>query len=119
MMLTFKTAFTSRSSIHWIVPMFGVAVNQSGTYIVMNVIFTYIPSIYPKYAASLFAANDAARSSLAAAAILFGRPLFLNLGIAGGVSLLAGLSCFCSILFYALYYLGPTLRKRSRFAVKI
>lgn len=97
--------------------MVGVAVNQSGTYIIMNVIFTYIPSIYPKYAASLFAANDAARSTLAAAAILFGRPLFMGLGVAGGVSLLAGLSCLCSVLFFALYYLGPTLRKRSKFAV--
>lgn len=80
-------------------------------------IFTYIPNIYPKYAASLFAANDAARSTLAAAAILFGRPMFLALGVAGGVSLLAGVSCLCSVCFFALYHYGPALRKKSRFAV--
>jgi DHA1 family multidrug resistance protein-like MFS transporter len=90
---------------------------QSGSYIVLNVLFTYIPNIYPKYAASLFAANDAARSTLAGAAILFGRPLFVNLGVGGGVSFLAGLALLCSVGFYALYYFGGNLRKRSRFAV--
>lgn len=95
--------------------MLGVAINQAGCYVIMNVLFTYIPNIYPKYAASLFAANDAARSTLAAAAICFGRPMFLALGIAGGVSLLAGLSCICSVCFFVLYHFGPTLRKRSRF----
>jgi DHA1 family multidrug resistance protein-like MFS transporter len=83
----------------------------------MNVLFTYIPNIYPKYAASLFAANDAARSTLAAGAILFARPMFLSLGVAGGVSLLAGLSCLCTIGFFVLYHYGPTLRGKSRFAI--
>lgn len=101
--------------MHWIVPIIGVGITQAGTYFVMNVLFTYIPNIYPKYAASLFAANDAARSTLAAAAILFSRPMFLALGVAGGVSLLAGLSSLCSVFFFALYHYGPTLRKRSRF----
>lgn len=81
----------------------------------LNVLFTYLPNIYPKYAASLFAANNAARSTLAAASIVFGQPLFLRLGVAGGVSLLAGLSCLCIVAFFGLYYFGPTLRKRSRF----
>jgi DHA1 family multidrug resistance protein-like MFS transporter len=93
-----------------------VAINQAGIYIVMNVLFTYIPNIYPKYAASLFAANDAARSTLAAAAIMFGRPMFLALGVSGGVSLLAGVSCLCSGCFLILYYQGASLRKRSKFA---
>ncbi|KAL5349954.1 hypothetical protein ACLOAV_004989 [Pseudogymnoascus australis] len=113
----FIFAWSARSSVHWIVPIIGVAICQSGSYIVMNVLFTYIPNIYPKYAASLFAANDAARSTLAGAAVLFGRPLFLNLGIGGGVSFLAGLSLLCSVGFYALYYFGGNMRKRSRFAV--
>ena len=47
---------------------------------------------YPQYAASLFAGNDLCRSAFAFAAILFARPMFLNLGIGKGVSLLGGLS---------------------------
>ncbi|KFY42560.1 hypothetical protein V494_02360 [Pseudogymnoascus sp. VKM F-4513 (FW-928)] len=113
----FIFAWTARSSTHWIAPIIGVALSQSGSYIILNVLFTYIPNIYPKYAASLFAANDAARSTLAGAAILFGRPLFVGLGVAGGVSLLAGLAVLCSVGFYALYHFGGSMRRRSRFAV--
>jgi DHA1 family multidrug resistance protein-like MFS transporter len=90
-------------------------VNQSGCYVILNVLFTYLPNIYPKYAASLFAANNAARSTLAAAAVVFGRPMFLALGIGGGVSLLAGLSSLCIAAFFGLYYYGAVLRKKSRF----
>lgn len=102
--------------MHWIVPIIGVVINQSGSYIVLNVLFTYLPNIYPKYAASLFAANNAARSTLAASAIVFGRPMFLALGVAGGVSFLASLSCLCSVAFLGLYHYGPALRLRSKFA---
>ncbi|OBT56880.1 hypothetical protein VE04_01986 [Pseudogymnoascus sp. 24MN13] len=114
----FIFAWTARPSVHWIGPVIGVAICQSGSYIVLNVLFTYIPNIYPKYAASLFAADGAARSTLAGAAILFGRPLFINLGVGGGVSLIAGLALLCSVGFYGLYYFGGNLRKRSRFAVE-
>jgi DHA1 family multidrug resistance protein-like MFS transporter len=82
---------------------------------IMNAQFAYIANIYPNYAASLFAANAAARSCLAAGAVLFSRPLFLSLGVGGGVSLLASTMAICSILLWVLYYTGATLRKRSRF----
>jgi MFS transporter, DHA1 family, multidrug resistance protein len=114
-MLLTCLAWTSRPSIHWAVPLLGVAIFQGGSYHISNGLFTYIPRIYPKYAASLFAANAAARSLLAGAAVLFARPMYLALGIGGGVSLLAGLMCICSVLMYLLYFLGPALRKRSRF----
>jgi hypothetical protein len=48
----------------------------------------YVPLSYPRYAASLFADNDLARSSMAAGCILFARPLFISLGVAKGVSVL-------------------------------
>jgi DHA1 family multidrug resistance protein-like MFS transporter len=47
---------------------------------------------YPQYAASLFAGNDFVRSLFAFGAILFARPMFLNLGVGKGVTVLAGLS---------------------------
>jgi DHA1 family multidrug resistance protein-like MFS transporter len=82
---------------------------------IMITLLTYIPNIYPKYAASLFAANAAARSSLAGGAILFSRPLLVKLGVDGGVSLLAGVMCMMSVFMYVLYFWRPALRKRSRF----
>jgi DHA1 family multidrug resistance protein-like MFS transporter len=47
---------------------------------------------YPKYAASLFAGNDFCRSLFAFGAVLFGRPMYVNLGVDKGISLLGGLS---------------------------
>ena len=61
-------------------------------YIVILGLFSYIPMSYPRYAASLFASNDLCRSAMAFGAILFSRPMYVNLGIGKGSSLLAGLS---------------------------
>ena len=41
----------------------------------MQCIFVYLPMVYPQYAASLFAGNDAARSLIAFAAVMFGKSL--------------------------------------------
>jgi DHA1 family multidrug resistance protein-like MFS transporter len=108
-------AWTSSPSIHWAVPLVGVIAFQAAMYQVINSLFAYIANIYPKYAASLFAANAAARSCLAGGAILFSRPMFVGLGIGGGVSLLAGVTCACSVLLFVLYRFGPALRARSKF----
>jgi hypothetical protein len=47
---------------------------------------------YPQYAASLFAGNDFCRSLFAFGAVLFSRPMYLDLGIGKGISLLGGLA---------------------------
>lgn len=76
----------------------------------------YLPLSYPDYAASLFATNDLFRSVWAAGAVLYATPLFNALGIARGVSLLAGLSCGGVLGVTALYMCGARLRERSKFA---
>jgi DHA1 family multidrug resistance protein-like MFS transporter len=83
----------------------------------MQSTLVYLPFTYPQYATSLFAANDFAGSAFAAGCIVFAGPVFKSLGVAKGCSLLAGLTCGCTILFYLLYFYGPNLGKRSRFAV--
>jgi DHA1 family multidrug resistance protein-like MFS transporter len=87
-----------------------------GTFLILQSIFVYVPLSYPKYAASLFAGNDLVRSAMAAGSILYARPLFVNLGIGKGVSVLAGLSTLGVIGMVAIYLTGPKLRARSRFA---
>ena len=72
---------------------------------------------YPQYAASLFAANDFFRSSMACGSILFAHPLFVNLGVARGTTLLGGLSTIGIIGIWALYVFGGRLRAMSKFAV--
>jgi MFS transporter, DHA1 family, multidrug resistance protein len=96
--------------------MIGVAIFVMSNYWIFQSIFIYLPLSYPRYAASLFAANDFCRSMFAAATILFARPMFVNLGIGGGVSLLAGLSCLGVFGMFFLWYKGAWLRSKSKFA---
>ena len=116
----FLFGWTGNSSpeIPWIVPTIGVAIVVIGIFTVFQVIFIYLALSYPQYSASLFAANDFVRSSLGCGAIHFSRPLFINLGVGKGVSLLAGLSCGGIIGIFVLWIFGASLRKRSRFAAK-
>jgi len=115
---SFIFAWTSRPDIHWIVPCIGIAITTIGIFLIIQCVFLYLPLVYPQYAASLFAGNDFLRSSVAAGAIHFSRPLFDNLGVDRGVTLLAGLTCGCSIGIYVLFFYGDRLRASSRFAAK-
>jgi DHA1 family multidrug resistance protein-like MFS transporter len=114
----FLFGWGARESIPWEVPTLGIVIYCGFSFVVGSGIFIYLPLGYPHYAASLFAANDALRSSFAAAAILFGRPLYLNLGIGKGCSLLGGLSIVGIIGFWYLFRYGHELRKRSRFTIQ-
>ncbi|KAF2031235.1 MFS general substrate transporter [Setomelanomma holmii] len=113
----FLYAWTARPSVHWMAPTVGLSMSIFGTYFIVQSIFLYLPNIYPRYAASIFAANSLSRSLLAVASILFSRPMFQGIGIDGGVSLLAGCMVICSLLMAALFKWGKLLRERSRFAV--
>ncbi|KAK2831020.1 hypothetical protein FQN49_007080 [Arthroderma sp. PD_2] len=112
----FIFAWTSKEGIHWIVPTVGFMLIMAGVITLLQCMFGYIAVAYPKYGASLFAMNDFARSSLAFASILWSGPLYRNLGIARGTSLIGALTAACVFGVFALYWYGPALRKRSRFA---
>ncbi|QPC78656.1 hypothetical protein HYE68_009408 [Fusarium pseudograminearum] len=113
----FLFAWTARASIHWIVPTIGITIYGATVFVVMQCIFVYIPLSYPMYAASLFAANDFFRSALACGSVLFAQPLFDNLGVDKGTSLLGGLSVIGIIGIWLLYFYGARLRSLSKFAV--
>jgi DHA1 family multidrug resistance protein-like MFS transporter len=114
----FLFGWTANKDIHWIVPTIGITIFTIGIFIVIQCIFLFLPLTYPQYAASLFAGNDFIRSTLAAGAVHFSRPLYVNLGIGRGSSILGGLCCGCIFGVYALYWYGATLRARSKFAAK-
>jgi MFS transporter, DHA1 family, multidrug resistance protein len=113
----FLFAWTARRSIHWIVPTLGITVYGATVFEIMQCIFVYIPLSYPMYAASLFAANDFFRSALACGSIIFAHPLYGNLGVAKGTSLLGGLSVIGIIGIWLLYFYGARLRSMSKFAI--
>lgn len=112
----FLFGWTSRAAVHWIASLIGVTILVMGNFWIFQSVFIYLPMSYPRYAASLFAANDLSRSAFAAAAVLFSRPMFLTLGIGGGVSLLAGLSILGIFGMFYLWKYGAGLRAKSTFA---
>ena len=114
----FLFGWTANIHVHWIASVIGIGIYTFGVFIVLQCIFLYVPLTYPQYAASLFASNDFARSAMAAGAIVFARPLYSNLGIGQGISLLAGFTVACVGGIFALYFCGAKLRARSRFALK-
>jgi hypothetical protein len=69
-------------------------------------VFIYITFSYPKYAAPFFAGNSVWRPGTAGGSVIFARPLFTNLGIYRGMTLLGGLSVagiFGTIALYSVY----------------
>lgn len=103
---------------NWAIPTLGIVLFLIGIFIVFQVVLIYISFTYPPYAASLFAGNGFARAAIAAGAIHFSYPLFGNLGVARGVSLLGGLTVAGVIGIWVLYVYGGWLRSKSRFALK-
>lgn len=114
----FIFAWTARPDVHWIGTLIGIAISSWGFFIVFQSIFVYLAMSYPQYAASLFAGNNFGRSSGAVATVEFSRPMFMNLGVGPGVSLLAGLCVVCIAGMFVLWWFGPKLRARSRFTQK-
>ncbi|KAH7378384.1 major facilitator superfamily domain-containing protein [Phaeosphaeria sp. MPI-PUGE-AT-0046c] len=114
----FIFGWTARPDVHWIVSCIGIVITTIGIFLIIQCIFLYLPLSYPQYAASLFAGNDFTRSALAAGAIHFAYPLFHNLGVDRGISLLGGLTIGCSVGVYVLFFFGEKLRAKSRFAAK-
>lgn len=108
----------STAEIHWIVPTIGIAIFPACVFILMQCVFLYIPGCYPQYAASMFAATDFTRGAFVCGAIIFSRPLYLNLGIEKVCSLLAGLNIGCATGIHLLFHYGEALRRRSRFVAK-
>jgi MFS transporter, DHA1 family, multidrug resistance protein len=111
----FMFGWTARHAVHWIASLIGVGILVAANFLIFQCVFVYLPLSYPRYSASLFAANDFSRSAFAAGCVLFSRPMFINLGVGGGVSLLAGLSCLGIIGMFYLWKYGAWLRSKSTF----
>ncbi|KAF7561805.1 hypothetical protein G7046_g2351 [Stylonectria norvegica] len=112
----FWYGWTSRSNIHWIVPLIG-----SGSFTVSIItlfmpVLSYLGMAYPQYAASVLAGNALFRASCGVVFPLFTRALFRNLGIGPGNSLLGGLAILFLPIPFVLYYCGERIRRWSKVA---
>ncbi|KAJ8602912.1 hypothetical protein MRB53_042296 [Persea americana] len=102
-------AYASNGTLHWSIGMGGIALYSGAVYIILQCLSMYT---------SLFAANDACRSVLAAGAVHFGLPFYTNLGVVWGCTILAAISVLGIFGMFILYYRGAKLRAASKFAVR-
>ncbi|KAJ7615020.1 major facilitator superfamily domain-containing protein [Mycena polygramma] len=108
--------FSSKPSVHWIVPVIGAALYLPGIFLNFQSILMYVTSAYPAYEASVLAGNALFRSTIASVFPLFGRTFFTNLGLGPGSALLAGISFLLMPVFWLLLKYGHVLRQRSKYA---
>ncbi|MCJ1393951.1 hypothetical protein MMC18_006828 [Xylographa bjoerkii] len=113
----FAFGWTANANVHWAAGVIFLIIYAASIYIILQCIFVYIPMSYPQYAASLFASNDFCRSLFAFAAVLFAGPMYSNVGIGQGVSIVGGLSVLGIVGIWLLYFYGAKMRARSKFAI--
>ncbi|KAL8937009.1 MAG: hypothetical protein Q9216_004638 [Gyalolechia sp. 2 TL-2023] len=111
----FWLGWTSRSDIHWIVPILSGIPFGLGFMLVFMSLLNYITDAYEIFAASAMAATSATRSTFGAVLPIAGRPMYNNLGIAWASSLLAFLSLAMSIIPFAFIKYGDRIRANSNF----
>ncbi|CBQ69314.1 related to FLR1-Putative H+ antiporter involved in multidrug resistance [Sporisorium reilianum SRZ2] len=112
----FGFGWTSRADIHWIVPIVFSALLLPGVFLLFQSLLVYLPMSYPQYAASVLAANDLIRSSIAAAFPLFGHAMFVRLGVGVGCSVLGAIFAGLILPLWGLQRYGHVLRRHSKYA---
>lgn len=110
----FWFGWTSRESVHWIVPIIGSSFFTIGAFLMFNSVLNYLGDAYPAYAASVLAGNDFFRSSFGAGFPLFSTQMYRKLGIGGASSLLGGLSIVFIPIPFLLYKYGEQIRHKSK-----
>ncbi|KAI5458280.1 major facilitator superfamily domain-containing protein [Mariannaea sp. PMI_226] len=111
--------------IHWIGSMIFVAIVGIANYAIYMATIDYMICAYGPYSASATGGNGWARDFLAGVLTVPALPFFQNIGKSSGKNLeYATTILFCIafilvIAVYAIYWWGPTLRKRSPFAQKL
>ncbi|TCD65444.1 hypothetical protein EIP91_002657, partial [Steccherinum ochraceum] len=115
-MSLFWLAFTSYSSVHWIVPIIASVPFGSGVLFCFISTFTYLVTAYRPIAASAMAANSFVRSASAAAFPLFAAQMYHRMGTPGATAFLAGLTTLSAPLPFIFYRIGARLRENSAMA---
>ncbi|KAL9133056.1 MAG: hypothetical protein Q9175_005766 [Cornicularia normoerica] len=112
----FWFGWTSRESVHWIVPIIGTSFFSIGTFLLFMAVLGYLGDAYPKYVASVYASNDLVRSGFGAAFPLFANAMYSKLGIAWASSLLGFLAVAFIPIPFVLYFYGKRIRLSSKMA---
>ncbi|KAJ9635005.1 hypothetical protein H2204_005960 [Knufia peltigerae] len=114
----FWFGWTADPKYSWALPSVAAGFIGAGFNITFQQCLNYLADTYGPLAASAMAANTFLRSLLAFGLPLAARPLFLNLGVAPGSSLLGGISCVALPVPLLLMKYGRQLREKSKYTPK-
>ncbi|RDA87929.1 hypothetical protein CP532_1694 [Ophiocordyceps camponoti-leonardi (nom. inval.)] len=115
----FWLGFSARRSVHFAVPLMAGVPFGAGFVFTYTALANYLTDAYRVFAASAHAAVSCSRSLFAVLLPLVSPLLFSRLGIGGACALLGGLSAAMCLVPFVFLYMGPSLRRRSRFAVAL
>ncbi|CAO2649410.1 Nn.00g067950.m01.CDS01 [Neocucurbitaria sp. VM-36] len=118
----FGFAWTSLGPSHgipWIAPMIFSTLIAMANYSIYQSSIDYQTAAYGPYAASATGGNDLARDFLAGVAAMYSTPLYKNIPgrpVQYASTILACLAFVVTIPIYIVYWKGPDIRAKSKFA---
>ncbi|KAF2137998.1 uncharacterized protein K452DRAFT_277654 [Aplosporella prunicola CBS 121167] len=112
----FWFAWTTYTSIHWIVPIIASALWGWSFYTLILLTYTYTEDSYGTFSASALAGIGLIRNLAGAGFPLFARQMFVNEGYRWAGSILAFLACVLVPIPFVLERYGRALRARSPWA---
>lgn len=112
----FWFAWTSYSSVHWIVPIIASAVFGAGIYIIILSILNYVVDSYQTYSASALAGVILVRNVVGAGFPLFAAQMYEKLGLEWASSLLGFIAILLVPIPFVFFYYGEKIRFRSPWA---
>ncbi|GAA5855824.1 hypothetical protein JCM8547_000375 [Rhodosporidiobolus lusitaniae] len=112
----FIFAWTTKTSVHWIVPIIFCAPFGFGMVCIFLAMMSYLIDAYYILAASALAANAVVRSIFGAVFPLFGRQMFNGMGTNWALCLIAFVALALAPIPFVFYYYGARIRQNSTFA---
>lgn len=107
----FLYGWCMRESIHWFVPIIGIAFMGGGISIVFQGCLVYMVDVYTKYSASAIAANTLMRSVFGGVFPLFSVQMFNGLGVHWAASLLGFVGLILWPMSWVFYLTGARIRQ--------
>jgi len=112
----FWFGWTAAPQYSWALPSVAAGFIGGGFNVIFQQCINYIVDTFGLYAASATAANTFLRSVMACGLPLAAGPMFHSLGVGPAMSILGGVASALLPVPFLFMKIGPTLRKRSRFA---
>jgi len=113
---SFIYAWTSFSYVHWTAPCIGLAVISASIYTIYLASFSYLADSYLIYASSALSGQSLVRNLMATAFPLFAPQMYVKMNFRWASTLLGLLAGGLAPIPIILFFWGPKIRARSKFA---